>query len=111
MRLSAQATPAEYRSLAAAAVELAKLAEQCAVAAETAGPAALKLNAGQVARVKDGLKNADPKGRIVIATALGITLEDYGYATATGKSIPDKAPTPPADVAEKLLASVLPVGK
>jgi hypothetical protein len=116
LRVSDKASAEEYRSLAQAALKLAETAEACATEAEKAAKESTKMSAGQKQRIADGLKNMTPADRMKAAGALVLTfpdftLEAFGYATATGKSIPEKSPTPPAkngtvDPVEAALASV-----
>jgi len=103
---------AEYRSLAAAASELAVLADQCATAVETARAEQAKLDKATVERVREALKNQKPADRLALVISLAIAnvnvkLSDYGYDDATGKPVADKKPTPPTGnpAADAILAA------
>jgi hypothetical protein len=113
-RVGDKTSPAEYRSLAAACVQLAEYAEQCAVASETAKAEAGKLDKATVERVRTALKDQKPAERLALVISLAVAgltvnLPEFGYDATTGKAVAEKSPTPPATgnaAADKILAGV-----
>jgi hypothetical protein len=110
LRVSDKASADEYRSLASAARELADMADKCAEVAEQAK--VVKLDKGQVERIREALKNQKPADRLNLRTALAVagitvTLADFGYDEATGKPVAEKPPTPPATNGQDAVAAAL----